>query len=115
VICQTVTGAGRTLGPQTFTATAGGTGGTPATLSCPANYVLTGLTGFIGTGGSGLNDQIAGLCTSIDRSATSTTGAVGAVNQGAVPYSASCPVGLVVTGIQGGAGNLVDRTQIKCR
>jgi hypothetical protein len=115
VICQTVTGSTRTFGAAILTGAAGGTGGSPATLSCPAGYVLTGLTGRIGSGGSGLNDQIAGMCSPIGGGASVITASVGSVFGGSVAYSESCAAGLVMTGIQGGAGNLVDRTQIKCR
>lgn len=115
LICQPVTGAARTFGAAVFTGTAGGTGGSPNTLACPANYVLVGLTGHIGNGGSGLNDEITGICGPLNGGATVNTGTVGSVFSGSIAYTATCPAGLVVAGIQGGAGNLVDRTQIKCR
>ncbi|HTE44348.1 MAG TPA: Ig-like domain-containing protein [Gemmatimonadaceae bacterium] len=116
VVCQTVTGPTRTFGPQTTTGTAGAAGGNgPFALSCPADFVLTGLTGRIGNGGGGLNDQIAGICSPVGGGATFTTDPVGSNNANSIFYSTSCPVGLVLTGITGGAGNLVDRTQIKCR
>ena len=115
VICQTVTGAQRTFGAATFTGSAGGGGGSPVTLACPANYVLVGLTGRIGNGGSGLNDEITGICSPLNGGQTVNTGTVGSNFSGSIGYTATCPVGLAVSGIQGGAGNLVDRTQIKCR
>jgi hypothetical protein len=115
VICQTVTGAARTFGPATTTAAVGGSGGSPATLACPAGYVMIGLTGRIGNGGSGVNDMIAVFCGPIGGGATVTTQSVGSNFSGSIAYGAACPLGLAVTGIQGGAGNLVDRTQIKCR
>lgn len=115
VICQTVTGANRSFGTATTTGTAGGGGGSPASLTCPANFVLTGLSGFVGAGSGGLNDMIAGLCTPVGGGQAAITASVGSQFSTSVAYSTSCPAGMVVTGIQGGAGNLVDRTQIKCR
>ena len=115
LICQTVTGAARTFGQQTTTGSVGGTGGQPATLACPANYVLIGLTGRIGNGGSGLNDQIAGVCGPLNGGASVNTASVGSNFSGSIGYTTTCPVGLAVAGLQGGAGNLVDRTQIRCR
>ena len=115
VICQTVTGVNRTFGSATTTATAGGSGGSPAALTCPANFVLTGLTGFVGAGTGGVNDMIAGICSPIGGGQTTVTASVGSQFATSVAYSTSCPAGMVVTGIQGGAGSLVDRTQIKCQ
>ncbi|HEX3868572.1 MAG TPA: hypothetical protein VHV78_17545, partial [Gemmatimonadaceae bacterium] len=117
VICQTVSGASRSFGSQTFTGTAGGDGGNAATLSCPANYVLTGLTGRVGDGGGpdGVNDMIAGICSPIAGGSTVTTASVGSVLEGSVSYSSSCPAGMVMVGIQGAGGDLLDRTQIKCK
>ena len=115
VICQAVTGVNRTFGAATTTGTAGGTGGSPASLTCPANFVLTGLTGFVGAGTGGVNDMIAGICSPIGGGSTTLTASVGSQFGTSVAYSTSCPAGMVVTGIQGGAGSLVDRTQIKCR
>ena len=114
--CQTVTGTARTFGAVTLTNLAGiGTGGSPATLACPANSVLVGITGFLGSGGTAFNDLIQGICAPIGGGTLTTTGFVGSQNGGAIPYSSTCPAGLAVVGIQGGAGGLVDRTQIKCR
>lgn len=115
VICQTVTGAARTFGQQTTTGAVGGTGGSPVTLACPANYVLIGLTGRIGSGGGGLNDQIAGVCGPLNNGASVITQSVGSIFSGSIGYTTTCPAGLAVAGLQGGAGNLVDRTQIRCR
>jgi hypothetical protein len=115
VVCQTVSGAARTLGAPTVTGAVGGAGGSPSVLSCPTNYILTGLSGRIGSGGSGLNDMIAGLCSPITGGSTVTTASVGSNFTGSIAFTSSCPVGLALTGIQGGAGDLLDRTQIKCR
>ena len=115
VICQTVTGANRAFGSATFTDTAGGTGGSPATVTCPANYVMVGVTGRIGNGGSDFNDQIAAVCAPIVGGATVTTASLGGVIAGSIAYTTTCPAGLAVTGIQGSSGVYVDRTQIKCR
>ncbi|MEP6491727.1 MAG: Ig-like domain-containing protein [bacterium] len=115
LICQPVTGVNRVLGASALSGTAGAGGGAPATLACPANYVLVGLSGFVGAGGGPLNDLISGICTPITGGADVTTGSVGSNNSGSVPYNTRCPAGLALTGIQGGAGNLVDRTQIRCR
>ena len=103
------------LGTVTTTGTAGGFGGNAFTLGCPAGYVMTGLTGRIGNGGSGLNDQIAAVCSPIAGGASTTTSSVGSNFGGSIGYTETCPAGLVMVGIQGGAGNLVDRTQIRCR
>ncbi|MEO7084667.1 MAG: hypothetical protein ABI442_11235 [Gemmatimonadaceae bacterium] len=51
VVCQSIGPAAREFGSPTTTAAVGGGGGSPSTLSCPANYVMTGLTGRIGSGG----------------------------------------------------------------
>ncbi|MGH7619472.1 MAG: hypothetical protein ACREPM_19825, partial [Gemmatimonadaceae bacterium] len=115
VICQTVTGAARTFGAPTFTGSVGGAGGNAATLSCGAGEVMVGLTGRVGNGGTGVNDQIAVICSPLAGGATSTTASVGSNFSGSVGYTVTCPAGLAVSGVQGAAGNLVDRTQIKCR
>jgi hypothetical protein len=117
LICQTVTvsGSSRTFGAQTTTAFAGvGLGGSPSTLSCPAGMILVGLTGSLGAGGGPFNDAIGGVCQGLGGGATQSTGLAGTNNSGAI-YQAICPAGLALTGIQGGAGDLVDRTQIRCR
>lgn len=116
LICQAVTGAARTFQSPTFTATVGGSGGSPGTISCPANNVLVGLAGLVGAGGGPFNDQIDAVCEPIaGGTPTATNTPVGGNNSGSISYFVTCPTGLAVTGIQGGAGNLVDRTQIKCR
>jgi hypothetical protein len=116
VICQTITGPNRTFGPTTTTGTVGGAGGSFFALTCPASYVLTGLAGRIGNGGSGVNDQIAAVCTAIIPGLPAFLSQfAGSVFSGSISYQAVCPTGLAVSGIQGGAGNLLDRTQIKCR
>ena len=116
VICQPITGPNRTFGTATVTGTVGGAGGSPAGLSCPANYVLVGLSGRIGGGGGGVNDQIAAVCNGIDpASPPFISQLVGTIFSGSIAYTTTCPIGLAVSGIQGGAGNLLDRTQIKCR
>src|SRR5262249_55380666 len=114
VICQPITG-NRAFGQATTTAAVGGGGGNPATLSCPAGYVMTGLTGRVGNGGTSVNDQIAAVCDAVNGGPQQVTASVGGVNGGSIGYFTTCLPGLVVVGIQGGAGNLVDRTQIKCR
>jgi len=114
LICQPVTGVARTFGAATTTAAVGGGGGSPSTLSCPAGMILVGLTGFVGAGGGPFNDGIGGLCQALNGGAVQPT-AIAGQNPGAVAYTATCPPGLALTGIQGGAGSLVDRTQIRCR
>jgi Bacterial Ig-like domain (group 1)/Bacterial Ig-like domain (group 2) len=115
VICQTVTGPARLFGQPTTTGAVGGGGGTPATLACPAGLIMVGLTGAVGSGSGGVNDAIAAVCAALDGGAGVTTPSVGTVFPTSITYTATCPVGLAMTGIQGSAGNLVDRTQIKCR
>src|SRR5262249_46386892 len=113
LICQTVSGINRVFGPAITTGVAGGQGGNAAVIACPAGFpILVGLTGFLGSGGGPFNDQIRGICGAIDGAGTvQTQAAAGSANPGSVPYTATCPVGLALTGIQGGAGGLVDRTQ----
>ena len=76
---------------------------------------MVGLTGRIGNGGGGLNDQIAGLCAPVGGGAQVITASIGSVFSGSLGYTAVCPIGLALVGVQGGAGNLLDRTQIKCQ
>ncbi len=116
VICQPITGANRTFGAATTTGTVGVAGGSGFSLTCPANYVMTGLSGRIGNGGSGLNDQIAAVCDPVGPGGLQfVSQLVGSIFSGSIAYTTTCPPGLAVSGIQGGAGNLLDRTQIKCR
>lgn len=116
LVCQTITGTARTFGTATFTAAAGGSGGSLYTLMCPTDQILVGLTGRIGNGGSGLNDMIGGVCAPVSGSGQgSYTQTVGSNFGGSVAYTSLCAPGLAVAGLRGGAGNLVDRTQIVCR
>jgi hypothetical protein len=116
VICQTITGATKVFGAATLTGTVGVIGGSPSSLTCPANFVMTGLSGRIGNGGSGVNDQIGVICDPVGPGGLQfISGLVGSIFSGSIAYQATCPSGLAVSGIQGGAGNLLDRTQIKCR
>jgi hypothetical protein len=115
LICQPVTGVARTFGLATTTDAVGGAGGSPATLSCPVGTVLVGLKGFLGSGGTAFNDAIQGLCQSTDGGALQPTAQAGQENPGSTNYQATCPTGLALTGLRGGAGDLVDRTQIRCR
>jgi hypothetical protein len=117
LICQTITGTGRTFGTPTFTALAGGGGGQSAyTLTCPSDHILAGLTGRIGNGGSGINDVIGGVCAPVTGSGQlSFTQTVGTNFSGSVAYTSLCEAGLAVAGLRGGAGSLLDRSQIVCR
>jgi hypothetical protein len=83
---------------------------------CPSDHILVGLTGRIGNGGFGLNDMIGGVCAPVTGSGQLTyTQTVGSTFAGSVAYTSLCEAGLAVTGLRGGAGSLVDRTQIVCR
>ena len=72
-------------------------------LQCPANYLMIGLTGRIGSGGSGLNDEIAAVCAPLAGGATVNTASVGSNFSGSIAYTTVCPDGLAVAGLQGGA------------
>ena len=112
--CQSVTGAARTFGAVTATSSVGGNGGLPFTVACGAGTVMTGISGTY-TNASVLNIvTLAAICSPIAGGATSTTTAAGGA-PGAATYSASCPAGLVVTGMQGGSGTLVEAVVLHCR
>ncbi|MEO7084666.1 MAG: hypothetical protein ABI442_11230 [Gemmatimonadaceae bacterium] len=62
-----------------------------------------------------MNDMIARVCSPLFGGSMAATASVGSVFSGSIAYTATCPVGLALVGIQGGAGSLLDRTQIKCK
>lgn len=112
--CQPVTGAARTFGAMAPTNVVGGSGGVPFVVSCNAGSVMTGMSGTY-TGPFALNIvTISAICTPTNGGATQTTTAAGGA-PGAQAFSVSCPLGLVMTGIQGAYGAVVDRVQPRCR
>jgi hypothetical protein len=114
---QVAAGAvGATLtGPVTTTSPAGGSGGTSYSLSCPAGFVMIGVSGRVGVFGAGVVDQLRVECAKLAGSGSFTTPTVGSVFPNSITYSLICSEGRVATGIQGRAGNLVDRIQVRCQ
>lgn len=114
VRCQSVTGASRTFGAVVPSFSVGGAGGFVGTIACNAGSVMTGISGTY-TNASVLNIvTLAAICSPIDGSASFTTAPAGGA-PGAATFSTSCPLGLVVVGLQGNYGAYVDSVQPRCR
>jgi hypothetical protein len=97
-----------------LTPAAGGQGGSDFSLSCNANEVMVGVTGRAGW----VVDRLAALCQAVDSNgapagATRQTAAAGGTGGNA--FTLRCPAGQAVAGIQGRAGQMVDRIQVSCR
>ena len=112
--CQTVTGANRTFGAVVPSNLVGGNGGTPWVLACNAGSVMTGISGSYTSAIDPDIVTIRAICSPIDGGATQVTTTAGGA-PGAGTFSSSCPLGLVMVGMQGAYGALVDRVQPRCR
>ena len=112
--CQTVTGANRTFGAVVPSNIVGGNGGTPWVLACNAGSVMTGISGSYTSASDPDIVTIRAICSPIDGGATQVTTTAGGA-PGAGTFSSSCPLGLVMVGMQGAYGALVDRVQPRCR
>jgi hypothetical protein len=95
------------------TGVVGGAGGTPAMLECFPGEVMVGLHG---TADQFVN-SVGPLCASLEgvlagSPAVFTDPAHGGT--GGVPWQRQCPDGMVVRGVIGRAGALIDRMQLLC-
>src|SRR5438874_1798691 len=95
------------------TSTAGGSGGTAFTQTCPNGGVLVGLQGRFG----GFIDSVKAVCSRLDSIGdvfdTTVLSAHGG-SGGTTSYDLRCPRGWAVAGLRGRAGSLVDRIQLAC-
>ena len=112
--CQTVTGANRAFGAVVPSNNVGGNGGTPWVLACNPGSVMTGISGSYTSALDPDIVTIRAICSPIDGGATQVTTTAGGA-PGAGTFSSSCPLGLVMVGMQGAYGALVDRVQPRCR
>jgi hypothetical protein len=107
-------GPGFGFGPTTVTAPAGGTGGSPFSILCPAGSALTQVNGHAGDG----VDQVDVVCRTISVGLViglgEGTSAGAAGGTGAPLYELPCPAGAAVTGISGSAGDLIDELRLTC-
>lgn len=107
----------KSLGAPTQTGLSGGAGGGAWLLFCPANHVLTGVSGSTKPvfGGAGtVVENLSIQCTPIGGAEVATVGPAGAGNT--TPFSLPCPDGTVATGIgPANADQLLDAIRLTCR
>ncbi len=106
---------GTLSGASATTARAGGGGGSPYDLGCPAGYVVVGIRGRVGNGGAGVIDMLSVDCAAVSGGPTYTTASVGSTFGGSIEYSLRCPADTIVRGLQGRAGDLVDAIGLQCQ
>ncbi len=115
--------SGGVLGAATLAGSVGGGGGSDygATLSCPANSVMTGIHGMAGQviWGGTVVDSLGVTCTDLSTGTIVTSPTVGLETPlypgSTTPYAISCPAGMAVAGIAGGQGGLLDWIGLRCR
>jgi hypothetical protein len=108
---------GPTLGAAVASAVIGIPGVGPtnygAALTCPANSVITGISGLAGNVGWGTVVASLGVrCTDVTTNAVVTKGPIG--GGAPTPYSFMCPAGDEGIGFAGGFGGVLDRIGIVC-
>jgi hypothetical protein len=104
------------FGNTTTTAGVGGTSGGPYALSCPAGFVMTGIEGSTKLVFGGFAEVVENLSIQCTEAGGSSSAVVGPAGGGSTtPFDLGCPLGKVVTGIQGNAGQLLDRLQVRCQ
>jgi hypothetical protein len=108
--------SGTTLGPPALAGGVGGTGGLPYDLSCPTGSALTGVHGTSGIARAGVHviDSLGVQCTNLGTGDPYTSPTVG-IPSDTQPFALACPAGMVVKGIEGGQGSLLDRISIRCQ
>ncbi|HLL55280.1 MAG TPA: M57 family metalloprotease [Myxococcaceae bacterium] len=104
-----------TFGATAYTPVRGGSGGAPATGSCPQGQALTGA--MIGTNGQ-LVGRVGGRCGTVSRILGSSGGFDSTMGpygwNGSQYFENACPAGTAITGIQGRVGSLVDNLGFIC-
>ena len=91
-----------------LTTAAGGTGGSPYILDCPAGEAAVGIQGLLGPI---LQPSIGSVQVACESGAL--TGSAGALV--GTPYTLSCPMGTVVTGVEGSTrGPIIENLSIQC-
>ncbi|KYF75901.1 hypothetical protein BE11_46565, partial [Sorangium cellulosum] len=113
LICAPLAGDG-TLGTAFQTVTAGGNGGSPGSVICPASQVLVGINIWVDS----LAYRIELLCQTIEAwkmGDGSTNTGPGFGNAHSTAYSVKCPVGAAVSQINGDADQLVRSVNPRCR
>ncbi|WP_437487711.1 hypothetical protein WME75_07365 [Sorangium sp. So ce1014] len=113
LMCAPLAGDG-TLGTAFQTVTAGGDGGSPGTVLCPASQVLVGINIWVDS----LVYRIELLCQTIDEwklSDSNLNVVPGIGNVHGTGYGVKCPMGSAIAQIHGDADQLVRSVHPQCR